>query len=52
MNSDDIECHGYEELLKEFAELCEGLVVAVILCHELYRFLHPLEPYVNLKNKD
>jgi lipid II:glycine glycyltransferase (peptidoglycan interpeptide bridge formation enzyme) len=39
-------------------ELCEGLVekglpyLAVILCHELYRFLYPLEPYVNFKNTD
>ena len=45
MNSDDIECRGYEELLEEFAELCEGLVekglpyLAVILCNGLFSIL-------------
>jgi ubiquinone/menaquinone biosynthesis C-methylase UbiE len=58
VTSDDIECREYEQLLEEFTQLCEGLVekglpyLAVILCHELYRFLYPLEPYVNFKNTD
>ncbi len=58
VNSDDVECRRYEELLEEFVELCEGLVekglpyLAVILCHELYRFLYPVEPYANFTNTE
>jgi len=56
--SDDFECREYGQLLEEFAGLCEGLVekgcpyLAVILCHELYRFLYPAEPYANFNNTD
>jgi ubiquinone/menaquinone biosynthesis C-methylase UbiE len=46
----------YYKLLEEFIELCEEAVqngqpyLTVILCHELYRFLYPVEPYVNFIN--
>jgi ubiquinone/menaquinone biosynthesis C-methylase UbiE len=46
----------YYKLLDEFVGLNETLIsrgfayLTVILCHELYRFLYPFEPYVNLSN--
>lgn len=46
----------YFELLDDFVKLNERLIsrgfayLTVILCHELYRFLYPFEPYLNLSN--
>jgi ubiquinone/menaquinone biosynthesis C-methylase UbiE len=46
----------YYELLEEYVELNETLIsrgfayLTVILSHELYRFLYPFEPYLNLSN--
>jgi ubiquinone/menaquinone biosynthesis C-methylase UbiE len=46
----------YIELLEEYVEINEKLIsrgfayLTVILCHELYRFLYPFEPYLNLSN--
>lgn len=46
----------YYKLLEDFVELNERLIsrgfayLTVILCHELYRFLYPFEPYLNLSN--
>ena len=48
----------YDELLREFVKVCEGWVrrgqpyLAVILSHELFRFLYPFEPVLNLKLED
>jgi ubiquinone/menaquinone biosynthesis C-methylase UbiE len=44
----------YFNLLEEFIEVNERLIdrgfsyLTVILCHELFRFLYPYEPYLNL----
>ena len=46
----------YRLLLKEFVKICQGLVrygksyMAVILCHELSRFLYPVEPYLSFRH--
>jgi ubiquinone/menaquinone biosynthesis C-methylase UbiE len=48
----------YGKLLHEFVARCEQLVqagaayMAVILCHELYRFLYPVEPYAAVEHDD
>lgn len=48
----------YYQLLADFLELNERLIsqgqpyAAVILCHELYRFLYPVEPYADFVNND
>lgn len=45
-----IEAQEYDRLLKEFVRVCTDLVqggmpyLAVILCHELFRFLYPADP--------
>lgn len=47
----------YFKLLQDFAELNKGLIsrgfayLTVILCHELYRFLYPFEPYANFSHE-
>jgi len=46
----------YYVLLDQFTATCNDLVrrglpyVAVMLCHELYRFLYPIEPYAKFVN--
>lgn len=46
----------YARLLDEFVTRCEGLVdsglayLAVILSHELFRFLYPVEPYAGVEH--
>ena len=46
----------YYNLLDEFTQSCERLIdvgqpyLAVLLCHELYRFLYPIEPYAKFSN--
>ena len=46
----------YYKLLEDFVQLCETLVkrglpyLTVVLCHELYRFLYPVEPYASFSN--
>lgn len=46
----------YFKLLEDFSDLNKGLIsrgfayLTVILCHELYRFLYPFEPYLNIAN--
>jgi len=48
----------YYELLGEFTCACDRLVdqglsyLVVILCHELYRFLYPVEPYASFKQTE
>jgi ubiquinone/menaquinone biosynthesis C-methylase UbiE len=48
----------YYSLLAEFTQSCERLIdlgqpyLVVILCHELYRFLYPIEPYAQFSNDD
>jgi ubiquinone/menaquinone biosynthesis C-methylase UbiE len=48
----------YDQLLGDFRDLCTQLkqqgmpYLVVILCHELYRFLYPVEPYANFVNRD
>ncbi len=47
----------YYDQLEELMLLCKELseegkpYMAVMLCHELYRFLYPVEPYCNFKNE-
>ena len=45
----------YLRTLEQFTTLCELVrtalpYLAVVLCHELYRFLYPVEPYANFVN--
>ncbi len=48
----------YARLLPQFVSLCDSLIsrgqsyTAVIMCHELYRFLYPVEPYANIELHD
>ncbi len=48
----------YYALLSEFVVSCKNLIdkgypyLVVILCHELYRFLYPVEPYADFNNVD
>jgi len=48
----------YYRLLNEFTTLCDKLVtdgfqyLVVNLCHELYRYLYPTEPYTDFKNQN
>lgn len=48
----------YTEKLEEFTQMCEDFTergfpyLTVLLCHELYRFLYPFEPYANFTNSD
>ena len=45
-------------MLDEFVALCSASVkdgqpyVAVMLCHELYRFLYPVEPFADFRQED
>jgi ubiquinone/menaquinone biosynthesis C-methylase UbiE len=49
---------AYYDDLDRFVELCSSLTVAgqpyftVLLCHELYRFLYPAEPYAGFTHRD
>jgi len=49
---------AYEAQLDEFVVRCRRLVrsgapyMAVILCHELFRFLYPVEPYAEVEHED
>ncbi|MBN1353835.1 MAG: methyltransferase domain-containing protein [Candidatus Omnitrophica bacterium] len=48
----------YKKYLKEFAGVCEDMIdsgmpyMAVILNHELFRYLYPEEPFTNFFHKD
>ena len=48
----------YLASLEEFVDRCGRLVdaglsyLAVVLCHELFRFLYPVEPYVDFVHED
>lgn len=54
----DTQTQRYEKLLEQFTLLCEDHVrrgfpyLAIMLCHELYRYLYPVEPYANFVNRD
>lgn len=47
----------YYERLAEFTQICQSLTgrgapyFAVVLCHELFRFLYPSEPYAGFENR-
>ncbi|MBN2139844.1 MAG: methyltransferase domain-containing protein [Desulfovibrionaceae bacterium] len=49
---------AYYQRLEEFTALCIDLAragqtwLAVIVCHELYRFLYPVEPYAGFTHTD
>lgn len=49
---------AYFDDLDRFVDLCGRLTaagqayLAVVLCHELYRFLYPVEPYADFKQTD
>lgn len=48
----------YERQLEDFKTVCLELIAngmsyqAIVLNHELYRFLYPIEPYANFEHKD
>ena len=49
---------AYYDQLDRFVELCGSLTAAgqpyltVLLCHELYRFLYPADPYAGFTHRD
>lgn len=49
---------AYYDDLEHFVELCQALTAAgqpyftVLLCHELYRYLYPSEPYAGFTHRD
>ena len=53
----DLEAAYYADL-ERFVELCHSLTAAgqrymtVLLCHELYRFLYPSDPYAGFTHRD
>jgi ubiquinone/menaquinone biosynthesis C-methylase UbiE len=53
----DLEAAYYDEL-KRFVDLCRSLTASgqayltVVLCHELYRFLYPHDPYAGFTHTD
>lgn len=55
---DNSKAHDYYIALGRFVKRCENLLengfsyLAVILCHELYRYLYPIEPYANFTHTD
>lgn len=55
--SSDLEAAYYDDL-NRFVALCRSLTAAgqpyltVLLCHELYRFLYPAEPYAGFTHRD
>ncbi len=50
--------HEYEKQLDVFVKLCDQCVdegmayFTVLLCHELYRFLYPIEPFADFEHSD
>jgi ubiquinone/menaquinone biosynthesis C-methylase UbiE len=57
MNSNDLTEKYYNDL-GQFKDLCFSLIEGgqmhqvVLLCHELYRFLYPVEPYAGFEHSD
>lgn len=53
MVQQDMDADGYYQKLDQFEERCNLLIasgqpyLAVILCHELYRYTYPVEPYAD-----
>ncbi len=48
----------YYDLLGQFVDICHASVkrgqayISVMLCHELFRFLYPVEPFANFEQND